>query len=177
MSKITTSSSKITACPECDSGNLHVSGSEVECISCGWKHTAKPPRPAPHAGTAPEAGNPLTQAPQTQPAPTVQATGASIAAQLAAAITVAPKVKGKRTPRQAPTTSFVLSAKGAAFTPDPKRSKVKLDKNQQTWLTIKALFTAEKPVVTLAEIWAAVPTHKDFVGYAKRSGWLAPAAQ
>ena len=103
MTKTKTSSSTITACPECDSGNLHFSGSEVECISCGWK----------------------------------------------------------------------LTAKGAAFTPDPKRSNVKHEQNQVTWLKIKALFTAEGQAVSLADIWAAIPTHRDFVGYAKRSGWLA----
>lgn len=70
MTKITTSSSKITACPECDSGNLHVSGSEIECISCGWKHTAKKTR---------------TTKAKDKPAPVVEQ--ASIAAQLAAAVT------------------------------------------------------------------------------------------
>ena len=159
MTKTKTSSSTITACPECDSGNLHFSGSEVECISCGWKHTAKKPRTAKQAKTE-------------VPAPAAP----SIADQLQAAVQAAPKAKAERKTRQVPATMFTLTAKGAAFTPDPKRSNVKHEQNQVTWLKIKALFTAEGQAVSLADIWAAIPTHKDFVGYAKRSGWLAAVA-
>ena len=177
MAKIPTSSSKITACPECDSGNLHVSGSEVECISCGWKHTAKKVRttkakPIPRVASIEDCGPEGLE--------DLLPKQDSIAAQLAAVVTVAPKAKSDRAPRQAPSTSFVLTVKGAAFCPNPERARVTKNKNHDTWLVVKALFSDEKPVVTLAEIWAAIPTHKDFVGYAKRSGWLVagtPAVQ
>ena len=100
-----------------------------------------------------------------------QAPAQGIAAQLAAVV-AAPAPKVAKAPRSAPATSYILTPKGAAFTPDPKRSRVKHEGNQVTWLAIKALFTGDQPV-TASQIWAAVPTHKDFVGYAVRSGWLA----
>ena len=96
----------------------------------------------------------------------------ALAAQLAAAVaTPAPAPKAAKV-RTAPATTYELTPKGAAFTPDPKRSRVKHEGNQITWLAIKALFAEGVQSVTASQIWAAVPTHKDFVGYAVRSGWL-----
>ena len=172
MTKTKTSSSKITACPECDSGNLHFAGREEECISCGWKHTAKKPRTTKQAKadlTAIVGADVVELAEKLTTTP-------SIVDQLVAAVQAAPAPKGERKARQAPATQFTLTAKGAAFTPDPKRSNVKHEQNQVTWLAIKSLFTTDGQAVALADIWATIPTHKDFVGYAKRSGWLAPVA-
>ena len=155
---IKTSSSTITACPECDSGNLYTQGSEVECLSCGWKHVAKAPK-KPRTTKAKPAATPAPELP-------------SIADQLQAAVTSAPKAKAERKTRQVPSTTYALTAKGVAFTPNPDRSKVKGSKNQETWLAIKALFTTPEATVSFADILKAIPTHRDFVGYAVRSGWL-----
>ena len=103
-----------------------------------------------------------------------QAPAQALAAQLAAAVAgVATAPKAAKAPRTVPTTTYELTPKGAAFIPDPKRSRVKHEGNQVTWLAIKALFAEGVQSVTASQIWAAVPTHKDFVGYAVRSGWLA----
>ena len=84
MSNLPVSAAKITACPECGSGNLYANGSEVECLSCGWKHAAKKPRSAKAKAKAPTEQTPNTP---------------SIAEQLQAAVTtatVAKKAKGER---------------------------------------------------------------------------------
>ena len=97
---------------------------------------------------------------------------AQLAAQLVAAPVAAPKAKAPK----APSLTLVLTPKGEKFNPDPKRSKVKHEGNRNTWQAIRALFV-NKQVVSTAEIVAAIPTHKVYVGYALRSGWLAPATQ
>lgn len=161
---MTKTSNQLTACPECDSGNLYVQGSTVECLSCGWQHTAAAPKRT-RTTKVPSKAPASPVAAQTAPAPTH-----SIAAQLQAAVTpVKPKAERKA---RMPEARYVLTAKGNQFTPDPKRSRVKGSKNQETWLMVKSLFTTES-VVSHAAIVAAIPTHKDFVGYAVRSGWLA----
>ena len=101
-----------------------------------------------------------------------QAATPSLVAQGLAQVAATTAPKAAKAPRTAPATTYELTPKGAAFTPDPKRSRVKHEGNQVTWLAIKALFTGDQPV-TASQIWAAVPAHKDFVGYAVRSGWLA----
>ena len=110
-----------------------------------------------------------TKAQTASQAPAPQALAAQLAA---AAAAPAPAPRAAKV-RSVPTTAYELTPKGAAFTPDPKRSRVKHEGNQITWLAIKALFADGVQLVTASQIWAAVPTHKDFVGYAVRSGWLA----
>lgn len=66
---------------------------------------------------------------------------------------------------------YTLSDKGAAFTPVPAASKVKGDQNQVSWLAIKAMFKKAKSC-SEAELQAAVPSHRNFVRYAARRGWL-----
>ena len=118
--------------------------------------------------------NTPTKAQKAAVAPATQATPQSLVAQglaqVAASQPAAPKAA--KAPRSAPATSYILTPKGAAFTPDPNRSRVKHEGNHITWLAIKALFTGDQPV-TASQIWATIPAHKDFVGYAVRSGWLA----
>ena len=167
-SKVTTSSSHVTACPECDSANLVQTGSEIECISCGWTHKAKKPRTKEQAKKELAA---LVGADVVEVA--LAATrDPSIAAQLAAAVTAAPKAKAERKPRA---TSYTITAKGLGFSPDPERARVTKDKNRNTWLAVKALFADPEATVALAQIWEVAPAHKDFVGYAVRSGWLTVA--
>ena len=145
---------RVTACPECDSGSLHFEGSSVECLSCGWTHKATKPQ-------------------RTGKAKPEQA-AATLAAQLTAAVQAAPapKAKGERKPRA---TAYTITAKGIGFSPDPERARVTKDKNRNTWLAVKALFADPEATVALAQIWEVAPAHKDFVGYAVRSGWLAVA--
>ena len=154
---------RVTACPECDSGSLHFEGSSVECLSCGWTHKATKPQRTSKA-------KPEQAKPEAKP----EQAAASVAAQLTAAVQAAPapKVKGERKPRA---TAYTITAKGIGFSPDPERARVTKDKNRNTWLAVKALFTDPEATVALAQIWEAAPAHKDFVGYAVRSGWLAVA--
>lgn len=190
---MTKTTNQVTACPECDSGNLYVQGSTVECLTCGWKHTATAPKRTRTSKpkTAKQVEDNIVEVAQeilagdTTNLETLQdvimhtvstmevsdpcGLLPSVAEQLQAAVTPAkPKAERKA---KVPTTAYVLTAKGSMFTPDPKRSRVKGSKNQETWLTVKALFNTE-PVVSHAAIVAAIPTHTDFVGYAVRSGWL-----
>ena len=157
-SQVTTSSSHVTSCPECDSANLVTTGSTIECISCGWTHKAKKPRTTASKAVAPHPAVPTTP---------------SVADQLAASVTAAPKAKVERKPRA---TNYTITAKGLGFSPDPERARVTKDKNRNTWLAVKALFTDPAAVVSLAQIWEVAPAHKNFVSYAVRSGWLAIAA-
>lgn len=184
---------RVTACPECDSGNLHFEGSSVECLSCGWTHKATKPQRTSKAKPKGEAEKGITKG-ELLASPIVQdalntlnmspedfnkcmdraAEQGSIAAQLTAAVQAAPapKAKSERKPRA---TAYTITAKGIGFSPDPERARVTKDKNRNTWLAVKALFADPEATVALAQIWEVAPAHKDFVGYAVRSGWLAVA--
>ena len=48
--------------------------------------------------------------------------------------------------------------------------------NSATWEALQAAVKANKGSATLSQLRAAAPQHKDFVAYAVRRGWLAPAS-
>lgn len=99
----------------------------------------------------------------------------SVAAQLVAAQPqIAAQAAEKPTKRTAPDLKLVLTAKGAKFSPSATRGKVRGDKNVATWATIKAMFS-DNAAHTASEILSAIPSHRDFMGYALRSGWLQAA--
>lgn len=101
----------------------------------------------------------------------------SVAAQLAAAQPQIAAKQAEKAPKasKTPDLKLVLTAKGAKFSPRGK-SEVSKSKDQITWPKIQALF-ADHGIHTMAEVLALIPEHKDYVGYALRSGWLAPATQ
>ena len=165
MTKLKTSSSKITACPECDSGNLHVSGSEVECLSCGWKHTAKKTRttkdknkPLPRVASIEDCGPEglADLLPQQE----------SIAAQLQAAVTQPTKPKAERTPRQAPTT--VLSF-GKSFQPRTNQLGQEDDVGRwaqnANWIVVTQYLHDHGNKATYADLVAAIQAAAEAGGY------------
>jgi hypothetical protein len=104
--------------------------------------------------------------------PSAPAAAPSIVASLAAQIVEAPKAapapKASKTPSM-----VVLTIKGAKFSPHGK-SEVSKTKDQITWPKIVALFASRNEVPS-ADILDAIPEHRDYFGYALRSGWLAAA--
>lgn len=90
---------------------------------------------------------------------------ASLVAPIIAAPVVEDKPKADRVKLDRSLKVYV-TGKGFAFTPANTKPQ-----DTETWNTIKdAVLSSEVP---LADIYALVPTHKSYVGYALRRGWLA----
>lgn len=94
-------------------------------------------------------------------------TFAALVQQIADAPKAAPKVSKV-------TSMLVLTVKGKRFTPRGK-SEVSKTKDQITWPKIVALFATSNEVSS-ADILAAIPDHRDYLGYTLRNGWLATVA-
>jgi hypothetical protein len=163
MTKTTTQA--VTACPDCDSGNLHTSGSEVECLSCGWKHKAVAPA-AKRARTTKVPSKAPASAVAAQTAPRAAPSLPSVAEQLAAAVTVTKPTKAAKAAKPADTTKFVA---GKAFRPRTNQLATKGAEGKgnfaqaHNWEVVAALLSAGP--ATRAELEAALIAAAKAGGY------------
>jgi ribosomal protein L37AE/L43A len=165
-SQVTKSSSTVTACPECDSGNLVQSGSEIECISCGWTHkaVAKPTRTT--KAPAKATGKPAKPSEAPSPAQALP----SIAAQLTAAVTQAPKAKPEKAERTAPELTLVIAKQFKPRTNQLVDRKADGKGNfaqEANWNALVAAIQAHGGAITYAEAVQAVADAAKAGGYEK----------
>ena len=165
-------SAHVTACPHCDSGNISLA--DNVCNACHKPLVAKPSRKA-----APKGEQAAKAAPA---APT-------LAAQLAAAVTVAPKAK-TATPRSAPTTMLAIVKEFAPRTNQLVEKKHDNGGNypqQANWIALKAAIAANGGKIGYMDAVNALlaaakaggypcPNARGFVQARVRNGHIAPVA-